>query len=260
MRVTGFSENAVQSASYAVINSPDSPLKQLIKKCTLEHWTDLIIAILNIRLAFGQEPINTIQLEEISGELYKPFLLAEYLQFCLSGANDYPIYHLAVVIDTVGAQLANPPIKLAKALANIYLSINGQWDKHIGWSLEKLQSRAVKNLDILAIALDVLATIPNYFDFFRGWILVQLAPLLQENGLIFEAIIMAFSSLSNQFKTRSETIAVLTKFQDNLSNLLEDSYPERSLLQVVQKIDNPYLRFRGYLQLIRYFPFCNSHL
>ncbi|MBW4669949.1 MAG: CHAT domain-containing protein [Cyanomargarita calcarea GSE-NOS-MK-12-04C] len=249
LRLIRFLENVVQSASSATIKS----LKEL-GGCTWEHWTDLVVATLNVRLAFQQEPYNLLELEELAHELYKPLILAETLQYFFSGANDDPVYNLAVVIDTDGNQLSNPPIKLAQALANTYLSTNSQWNKRIGWSLEKIPPRAVEQLDILAAALDALVTIPKDFDFFRGWLLVQLAPLLQENGLVIEAIIIAVS-LSDKFQARSETIEVLIKFQENLSDLLADPYPEISLLQALQTIDDPYLRFRGYLRLMENNPF-----
>lgn len=250
LRLIRFLENAVQSASSATIES----LKEL-GGCTWGDWTDLVVATLNVRLAFQQEPANPLRLEELANELYKPLILAETLQYFFSGASDDPVYNLTVVIDTDGNQLSNPPIKLAQALANTYLSTNSQWNKHIGWSLEKIPPRAVEQLDVLTAALDALVTIPGQFDFFRGWILVQLAPLLHENGLIIEAIIIAVGSLSDKFQALSETIEVLTKFQENLSDLLTDTYPENSLLQALQTIDDPYLRFRGYLRLMDYFPF-----
>ncbi|MDF5726840.1 MAG: hypothetical protein PUP92_02110 [Rhizonema sp. PD38] len=215
----------------------------------------MITATLNVRLAFLQEPANIFELEEVADDLYKPFILAETLQIYFSGASDDPVYNLAVVIDTTGNQLSNPPIKLAKALANTYLSTNGQWEEHIGWPLEKIQFRAVEQLDILGAALDALVTIPDTFDFFRGWALARLAPLLQENGLIVEAIIIVLGSLSDRFQSRIDTLEVLTKFQDTLSNILTDPYPEISLLQALEIVSDPYLRFRGYLQLMHYFPF-----
>ncbi|MBE9082831.1 NACHT domain-containing protein [Tolypothrix sp. LEGE 11397] len=251
LKLIPFLENAVLSASFIAIKS----LKELAGKCSWDHWTDLVITTLNIRLTFGQESANTIELEEVANELYKPLILAENLQFYFSGVNDDPIYNLAVVIDTVGYQLSNPPIKLAQAFANTYLSINAQRFKHISWPLEKIPPRAVEQLDILAAALDALVTIPDSFDFFRGWVLVQITPLLQENGLTMEALVIALGSLSNRFQTRRETIETLTSFHENLIGLLTDPYPEIRLLQAVQIIDDPYLRLRSYLRLMDYFPF-----
>ncbi|MEA5471938.1 hypothetical protein, partial [Spirulina sp. 06S082] len=187
----------------------------------------------------------------------KPVILAEALQYYFSGANEDPIYNMAVVLDTGGYQLSQPPIKLAQSLANVYKSTNGQWDKHIGWSLEEIPPRAIKKIDILATALDSLIAIPDSFDFFRGWALQQLAPLLHEYGLLDEAIIIAVGSLSNQFQTRTETIEVLTHLQNKSDDLLENLYPENTLFQAIQTIDDPYLRFRGYLRLRQYFPFLN---
>ena len=250
-RTIQFLENEIHSASSIAIQN----LEKVAGKISWEHWLDLVLATLRVRLAFGQEPISTIALEEVADDLYKPVMLAETLQFYFSGVNDDSAYNLAVVMDTLGEQLTRPPIKLAQALANTHFTTNGQWEQHIGWSLEKIQSRAVEQLDILAAALDALVAIPDSFDFFRDWALVQLAPLLQESGFIIEAIIIAVGSSSNQFKTRSETIEMLTSLQENLSNLLADPYPEISLLQAVQTIDDPYLRCRGYLQLMHYFPF-----
>ena len=194
-------------------------LEKVAGKISWEHWLDLVLATFRVRLAFGQEPVSTIALEEVADGLYKPVMLAEALQFYFSGVNDDSAYNLAVVMDTLGEQLTRPLIKLAQALANTHFTTNGQWEQHIGWSLEKIQSRAVEQLDILAAALDALVAIPDLFDFFRDWALVLLAPLLQESGLIIEAIIIAVGSSSNQFKTRSERIEILTSLQENLSNI-----------------------------------------
>lgn len=62
---------------------------------------------------------------------------------------------------------AESTAKHAQALANTRFTTNGRWEQHIGWSLEKIQSRAVEQLDILAAALDALVDIPDLFDFFR---------------------------------------------------------------------------------------------
>lgn len=251
-RLICFSDNAVQSASSVAIQS----LGRLAERCPLDEWTDVISATLSVRLAFSQEPASIIDLALlVDDSSYKSLILAETLQFYLSGASDDPVYNLAVVIDTVGGQLSNPPILLAQVLANAHRSTNGQWDEHIGWSLERVPPRAVEQLDILGAALDALVTIPDTFDFFRGWALTQLASLLQENELIVEAIIIAMGSLSDRFQSRNETLEELTKFRESLSSILTTPYPEIALLQELSNISDPYARFRGYLQLMYYFPF-----
>jgi hypothetical protein len=173
----------------------------------------------------------------------------------LSGASDDPVYNLAVVLDTVGDRLSNPPIRLAQALANAYQSVNGKWDKHIGWPLGKVPSKAIEKIDILSAALDALVTVPNELNFFRNWALTQLSALLQENELIVEALIIIVGSPSDRFHFDNETVEKLTNSQEALSSVLTDPYPGITFLQSLSTINDPYVRFRGYLQLINYFPF-----
>ena len=219
-------------------------------------------ATLSIRRAFDLEPANVAELAPVADTENKPIVLAETLHSHFSGASEDAVYNVAVVLDTFGKEMSDPPMKLAQTLANAYNSINSRWTSpdNFGWVVNRTQSRANRPVDILGAAMDALVEIPNTFDFVRDWCLVQLTPLLREYDFLTEAAIVALDNASDQLDTHRETVEAISALQVNLRDLVSKTNPHEQLQRAVRDIKDPYLKFRGYFQLMRYFPHVRSLL
>lgn len=236
------------------------PFKQLASNCHWEHWIDLISAIEDVYSVFVGNTLNPISLETAASEEAKPILLADSWSHLFNCISDDKFYSLCVSLDTVGNQLSEPPIKLAKVLSIIHQSVNQNWNGYRVMDIVKFTPLATNEIDILTTALDAITAIPENFDFVQGWALMRLSSLLKHNGLIPEAVIITLGSLSNRFNTRVETMQVIGEQDASFLSLLTHPYPAFDLLKIVQKIEDDYLRCRGYLQLLRYFPILRNQL
>lgn len=236
-------------------------LERLANKCPWEHWLDLISATKDLSFGFEGEPSSFMQFETVASEEVKSIVIADSWSYFFSNNSDDKFYNFCVVLDTIGKDLSEPPIKLAKGLALVHQSVNQNWNGDKTLDIVKLTPRASEEIDILTTALDTIIAMPNEpFDFVKGWALMRLAPLLKNNGLLPEAVIITLSSLSNRFNTRVETMQVIGEQDASYLPLLTNPYPAFDLLKIVQKIKDNHLRCRGYLQLMRYFPTVRSQL
>lgn len=228
-------------------------LKQIAAHCAPQVWTDLVSATISISLFAGQGPQGTIHLETVAHTEAKPRLLAEAWQYFVSGHQDDSLYNVAVVLDTSGGILGKDPMLLAETFARVAGAANARWPQHRGWSADPLAPVPETPLETLATALDTLSALPEPFDVIRGWALGVLAPELQRHGLLPEALALALGTLSNRFEMRKATLQSLGQMAGLPSDGLYESPSVFDLLATVERMEDPYLRFRGYWQLMRNF-------
>ncbi len=175
-------------------------LGELAGRWPAERWLELARTILHRLPLRSTPPSRLLRLTESAPRSARPWLLGELWRFLLSGFHHDPVYNLAVVLDTRGDALASSPRLLAESLARLG---PGQPE------------------DPAAAALQVLADLPQAYDFFRGWALVCLKSLLAEAGLLDEALRLAVD-LSDRFDARRHTLAQLVAADDPRSAWIDD--------------------------------------
>ncbi len=235
-------------------------LAQLDSSCSWQHRIDLLGSTIHLARVFGQDLSNPVAIEGGSPPELKPRLLAEIWVYLFGRDNDDALYNAAVTLDTFGAVLAPTPLLLAETLAAVSYSVGAQGAQQVRWPLETLAAHARDELDILTAALDSLATLPDLFDFVRGWALGRLAPLLRSADLLPEAAVIVLGSISERFGARGEAMTELLGSDASWLRLLGSPYPAPELLDVVQALEDPYLRFRGYRRLMKYYPDLRNRL
>src|SRR5262249_4637004 len=152
------------------------------------------------------------------------------------------LYRAAVLLDTVGEPLANPPLVLAEALAVApHVTPGLPWGGRPAWRLDGLAARTTDPTDRLTAALDALAGLPQPLDFVHGWALAPLRPLLAESGLISEALVAALGGLSDRFGCRAEAVSTLLAPGDPRREFLCDPDPFPGLLADVRAVGDAYL-------------------
>ncbi len=185
------------------IESLVDPLRELAGCCGAQRWCDLVAVFLDLVPLCERKPELLLRLAAGAPPAARPLLLAQIWHFLLAGIHHDPVYNLAVVLDTRGDALSNPPQLLAESLAAAASHVPAGSP----WRIEAPESAGGKRdlRTVLATALDALAGIPDPFDYVRGWGLVRLKPLLEETGLLDEALILA-RDLSDRFDTRAHTL------------------------------------------------------
>lgn len=182
--------------------------------------------------------------EALPPEQRMPWLV-ELWRRLLSASHPRPVYNLAVVLDTAGDTLSNPPWLLASSLARAVLGADAVRARA---QYAEPCPDAVPCPDAeLCLALDAVAGLPRLFDFLRGWVLVRLRPALAAAGLLPEALILA-SGLSDRLEARTETVRRLVE-PEACRDWLTHPRPASMLLDMAQSLVDPLLRFRAYRRL-----------
>ncbi|HYU31647.1 MAG TPA: CHAT domain-containing protein [Thermoanaerobaculia bacterium] len=229
-------------------------LARLSEECPAEKWGDLLTAVIGAGLAFGMPTVDVRVLVSSYPTELRGRIMAELWSSALAGAGSDPIYDLAVILDTMGNVLSDPPLVLAYGLATAHRSANGRWEG-TRWMLDRLTLRVWTEPDLLAEALDALAIVPEGFNFFRGWALGRLASLLrQAPGMRLEAILCAIGSLLDDHDLRRDTLKTLAGEEAGWMELLIHPAPFLKLLPQVREVSDPWWRFRCYRRLLLLFP------
>ncbi len=180
------------------------------------------------------EPAALLEVAETLPPEQRVPWLVDLWRRVLSASHPRPAYNLAVMLDTAGEVLSNPPWLLARSLARAVL----------GEATEPTRTPR----DELFVALDTVASLPRLFDFVRGWVLVRLGPLLDGAGLLPEALILALG-LSDRLDARADTVRRLLAENDPRRAWLEHPSPASVLVEMTQGVADPLLRFRAYRRL-----------
>ncbi|MEM8960294.1 MAG: TIR domain-containing protein, partial [Acidobacteriota bacterium] len=221
-----------------------------VEHCGDSDWIDLVSAVLDLVLYCGHKPQSPLVLDTAAGAAVRPHIWAEFWQQMAAWHSDDPYYNLAVVLDTNGF-LAKDPMLLARSFADANVAANARWSQHRGWSLDALAPIPTTDSEVYAAALDALVTLPEPFDVLRGWVIQALAPELERLGLLPEARVIAFGSLSNRLRIREATLRRLDEIavSDRKEASTSDATTVLDLVTTVENLADPYLRFRGYWQL-----------
>ena len=195
---------------------------------------EILHSILALVPRRSAEPAALLEVaESLPPEQRTPWLI-ELWRRLLSASRPRSVYNLAVVLDTAGAVLSDPPWLLARSLAR---AVIGQ-----------AAACARTPRDELFVALDAIASLPRALDFVRGWALVRLKPLLDGAGLLPEALVLALA-LSDRLEARADTVRRLLAEDDPRRTWLEHPRPALVLLEMAQGIADPLVRFRAFRRL-----------
>jgi len=223
------------------------PLARLGDELETERWSDLALLLIELAPARAPKAAAILRLAAIAPRPARPALLAQLWHLMMAEDRHEGRYNLAVLLDTCGAELAEPPELLLETLiAAAEIPPSGS----AGWPLPPFPPRLDSPEDRAAAALDVLAAMPARFDFARGWALVQLAPLLTESGFSDEAILLGLD-LSDDLDTRRDTLERLLTAEDSRRLWLERAPAAAELERRIERIAEPWRRFRARRQLWR---------
>ncbi|MDA8019817.1 MAG: CHAT domain-containing protein [Thermoanaerobaculia bacterium] len=155
-------------------------------------WLSLVQVIVN-RLAVEERADLYLLLASEAPETERSRLLALFWRILLfpEPRESNALHRAAVALDQHGAFLTSP----LSTFVDSWLAAGQPFVESSTLGSQTLAER-------LAAVLDVLAGIPESFDFVRAWSLVVLQPALDGCGLLDEAIIMAETSLSDRFGSR----------------------------------------------------------
>ena len=216
-----------------------------------EKWRDLLTAVVRVSLEVTERAVTVAGLATSAPSSELPFVLAEVWGRTFADTSEDATYNAAVTLDTIGGDLADPPMLLAETLAMGHQSVSVRWDHRCRWDVELMAPRPRGSAEVLAAALDALVAIPERFDFVRGWALAQLSPVLHEHGLLLEGFIIAVERLSDRYDARRTTLARLTRDAPELARCLVRLDRGTALWELSEQLPDPYLRFRAYHQLSR---------
>lgn len=161
--------------------------------------------------------------------------LTQLLRRLLRRDGRSSIYNLAVTLDTQGAFLSSAPEVLAQAVV-------------LARPLASSSPPPPRDQQLCA-ALDAIATLPESFGFFAGWLLVCLSRPLQAAGLLPEALAITLQ-LSDRMAAREDTLRrlVASATPGALGALGKEGSrrrrPARALQELAATLEDAWLRFR----------------
>lgn len=162
----------------------------------------------------GCDPYNPAELLDVAPNFLRPKIMAEIWRHSLSSWHEDLIYNLCVLLDTLGAPLWDMG-PLVMALSQIANGRMGDPSALASWRLDTHSPRPRSDGQIIAIALDVIAEMPEQFGFVAGWMLSSIAPSLMSMGMHDEALIVAKWQIAETLGGRDMAVAALGDGSDN---------------------------------------------
>ncbi|HEX6100447.1 MAG TPA: NACHT domain-containing protein [Thermoanaerobaculia bacterium] len=207
---------------------------------------DLVSVLADLSHAFGTH-LGLFDLPKDQPDGLVARWLAEALRLVVNPGRPDAIYNMAVALDTAGGVMTSPLMRLVLALCTGQLSMTVRWGAHTQWSIDRLAPLPVSMHECLAFTLDALEAIPAEFDWVRAWAIGCMAPLLHEHGLAEEALIQLHILTSSRFEARADAVAKLAAAKG-------DDPRKADLRNVGARIEDPWLRFRFHILLLRSAP------
>ena len=164
-------------------------------------WINIVRALAD-RLPVDGRPELFLTLAAASKVSCKAPLLADFWRCLLRPATKTdescredrvdPVHRAAVTLDRYGRFLSSP----TSLFVNAWIALG----RH---AVNLPPASQQPSAEHLAAALDVLAEIPDGFDFVRAWALAVLNPELRRHDLLDEAVVLAETSLSDRLGARA---------------------------------------------------------
>lgn len=199
--------------------------------------------LIELNAANGGPPL---QVSEIIPELryiridtpgFDTYLNAEWLAYHLTGAIESGVYRAAVVIDTYGKKMVEPLERIVESFARVYESRNRFVHHRIELLLAPLLPQPKNFPEYYLKFLDVLAAIPVRLEFFGAFVLGACKPFLDQHPELLPETLALISARKDFFSYESEAL-----LRENETYLL---WSHEALLQRINQITDPYLRFRA---------------
>lgn len=186
--------------THAAIEPLIPPVLELARDSPGKLWLDVVHRMLDLVPVPMRKPSQILRLALEAPRAVRPVLLADYWHLLMAGGRHDPARILPIALDVWGGALSSPPRLLAETLYAVRR-------RQIGESPWRVGRRPVSTDEAgePTPPLEVLAAIPDALDFVRGWGLVRLRPLLEENGLRDRALALA-RRLSNRYDARKDTL------------------------------------------------------
>ncbi|MCX7092020.1 MAG: hypothetical protein NTY50_01020 [Methylobacter sp.] len=198
--------NAIQAAAPLTLQALGSLSNQLP-----DHvWQELMGEIIELNLLYDGVPITVIELLKSAPDNTRIRVMAEQWQYFMASYGEDPLYNMAVVLDTVGNELAPDSLTLAHAFSLASHTATQYWKGHPGWFADTLARKPRTDRQYYAMALEVMAVIPQPLQFIRGWVIEMLAPgLLEDKHLKLNALWITLCLVPDQFNARNDALQAL---------------------------------------------------
>ena len=231
-------------------------LENLSSELSESRWIDVFSTLTNLTLTYSDSPLNYATWEGILSPKQSAFVHSEFwvYRFLGVGDDDY-IYSCALALDKM---VASSPTLIVDSLSLLHQTQNLNWDKYmVEWVVEPLPPRTRASSDIPLEAIYAIENInteklrPDFLEMIRSLFLDGMLPLVKDNPDLHPEI-LTLNLLNPESGER-----VL----ESLAPQLKYSYDKPAkILQMVERIRNPYYRSRALFRLAQYLPFRFGHL